>query len=436
MPPPRQSGPAALLWEKAPVASVGLPRPELSLCTLFTLRYEAAYLLPFVAYHVAAGFDHVYLYHDDLTPAWDTPLLRSLISMLRMTPSVTLIPVSVARRENSEADPAANADNSNVQKVQLHHCSRHAKRNTVWMGSWDVDEFPVFGAPMVPADVRMRSRTQPVAAPRLGAAREFVRGQPARVQGVMIPRAAFSARTRPGEAWLDKVLPPLPPDDELEVEWLVRRIGLNRQTKPLWRAAGNVAGAYDVHQLTTTEPGVVVLPDGTLVNETGYDTELGKHYKTSMDQDKAAAKGVGNRTSLPMRLHHYQLRSLAECAWKRTCANAQDTDGNHGDGGGWRGETECLSNNGENDDESEADMSAAVYVNATRATMLSLFGNEGVQLQSQLATWWTQEMRAVADGKLPDFIVQEMKRARSADRSLAAVPPRSSGGKPSHNMDV
>ena len=429
MPLPRQSGPAALLWETAaPVASVGPARPELSLCTLFTLRYVAPYLLPFVAYHMVAGFDHMYLYHDDLTPAWDTPLLRSLIEMLRMTPSVTLIPVSVARRENSEADPSASADNTNVQKVQLHHCTRHAKRNTVWMGSWDVDEFPVFGAPMVPADVHMRSRTQPVAAPRPGAAREFVRAQPARVHGVMIPRVAFSARTRPGEAWLDKVLPPLPPDGALEVEWLVRRVGLNRQTKPLWRAAGNVAGAYDVHQLTTTEPGVIVLPDGTLADETGYDTELGKHYKTSMDQDKAAAKGVGNRTSVPMRLHHYQLRSLAECTWKRTCANAQDTDGNHGDGGGWRGETECISNNGENDDESEVDMSAAVYVNATRATMLSLFGKGGLQLQSQLAAWWTQQMRAVTAGELPDFIVQEMRRARRSADSFRAVPPRSSGG--------
>ena len=79
-------------------------------------------------------------------------------------------------------------------------------------------------------------------------------------------------------------------------------------------------------------------------------------------------------------------------------------------------------------------MSAAVYVNATRATMVSLFGNEGLQLQSQLAAWWTQEMQAVTDGKLPDFIVQEIKRARSAD-SLRAVPPRSSGGAP-RDLDV
>ena len=33
-------------------------------------------------------------------------------------------------------------------------------------------------------------------------------------------------------------------------------------------------------------------------------------------------------------------------------------------------------------------MSAAVYVNATRATMLSLFGKGGLQLQSQLAAWF------------------------------------------------
>jgi len=139
-----------------------------------------------------------------------------------------------------------------------------------------------------------------------------------------------------------------------------------------------------------------------------------------------AAKGIGNRTSLPMRLHHYQLRSLAECEWKRTCANAQNTDANHGDGGGWRGETECQSNNGENDDEAETDMSAAVYANATRATILSLFGNDGVRLQSRLAEWWAEEMQAVSDGKLPDFIVQEIKDKRDARRSLQVVPAQGS----------
>ena len=73
-------------------------------------------------------------------------------------------------------------------------------------------------------------------------------------------------------------------------------------------------------------------------------------------------------------------------------------------------------------------MSAAVYVNATRATMLSLFGKSGLQLQSQLAAWWTQQMRAVTAGELPDFIVQEMRRARRSADSFRAVPPRSSGG--------
>ena len=77
-----------------------------------------------------------------------------------------------------------------------------------------------------------------------------------------------------------------------------------------------------------------------------------------------------------------------------------------------------------------------MYVNATRATIVALFGNEGVQLQGQLAAWWMEEMRSVADGKLPDFIVQEMKRARNVDtdKSLRAVPPQNSG--PSRHGDV
>ena len=309
--------------------------PELSLCTLFTLRYEAAYLMPFVAYHIAAGFDHVYLYHDDVTPSWDNALLRRLMGVLKMTPQVTVYPITEAMRENAEVDSEADPHPSNVQKVQLRHCSRHARRTTQWVGSWDIDEYPVFGAPRVPPNVSINSQTQPVAAPPLGAAREFVRALPAWVHGVVVPRVAFSSHLRSGKAWLDRDLPPLPRSDSFEFEWLQRRIGLNRQPKPLWRAQGGVASALEVHQVLATRPGVIVLPDLTPADEDGYETKTdGRHYKTFMDQDKAAEKGFGNVTSLPMRLHHYQLRSAAECEWKRTCANSKDTDANHGEGGG------------------------------------------------------------------------------------------------------
>ena len=69
---------------------------------------------------------------------------------------------------------------------------------------------------------------------------------------------------------------------------------------------------------------------------------------------------------------------------------------------------------------------AQVYANATRATILSLFGNDGVRLQSRLAEWWAEEMQAVSDGKLPDFIVQEIKDKRDARRSLQVVPAQGS----------
>ena len=68
-----------------------------------------------------------------------------------------------------------------------------------------------------------------------------------------------------------------------------------------------------------------------------------------------------------------------------------------------------------------------VYANATRATILSLFGDDGVRLQGKLASWWAEEMRAVADGTLPDFIQEEMQDAQDARRrSLRADPARSS----------
>ena len=74
---------------------------------------------------------------------------------------------------------------------------------------------------------------------------------------------------------------------------------------------------------------------------------------------------------------------------------------------GWRGETECQSNNGENDDEAEEDLSAAVWADATRQHLVSLFGEDGSRLQRSLAEWWVTEMKAVASGELPDFIKRE-----------------------------
>ena len=48
--------------------------PGLVLCALFTLRFEAPYILPWVAHHRRLGVDRLLLYHDDASGMWSPSL--------------------------------------------------------------------------------------------------------------------------------------------------------------------------------------------------------------------------------------------------------------------------------------------------------------------------------------------------------------------------
>ena len=48
--------------------------PGLVLCALFTLRFEAPYILPWVAHHRLLGVDRLLLYHDDASGMWSPSL--------------------------------------------------------------------------------------------------------------------------------------------------------------------------------------------------------------------------------------------------------------------------------------------------------------------------------------------------------------------------
>ena len=64
-----------------------MPRdPGLVLCALFTLRFEAPYILPWVAHHRLLGVDRLLLYHDDASGMWSPSLSErhsELLSALR-----------------------------------------------------------------------------------------------------------------------------------------------------------------------------------------------------------------------------------------------------------------------------------------------------------------------------------------------------------------
>ena len=65
------------------------PSAPLVLCALFSLRYEAPYLLPWLAYHRMLGFDRIILYHDDASGMFSADLLESHSKLLQLLPRGT-----------------------------------------------------------------------------------------------------------------------------------------------------------------------------------------------------------------------------------------------------------------------------------------------------------------------------------------------------------
>ena len=158
---------------------------ELSLCTLFTLEYEAPYLLPFVAYHTLVGFDHFFLYHDDLHSASRVENASSaqdpsadhasgehaaLLTALYSSPSVTLLSMRSLGLTN--------------QSQQIAHCSAFAAKTSKWIGVWDVDEVPAV-APTALLNAAAPDQGQQTPAPSV---RAFLQALPSWRNGLILPR--------------------------------------------------------------------------------------------------------------------------------------------------------------------------------------------------------------------------------------------------------
>ena len=64
--------------------------PQRVLCALFSLRYEAPYLLPWLAYHRLLGFDRIILYHDDTSGMFSADNPRSQDGCPKLSADVLL----------------------------------------------------------------------------------------------------------------------------------------------------------------------------------------------------------------------------------------------------------------------------------------------------------------------------------------------------------
>eukprot|EP00966_Prymnesium_polylepis_P037800 877638-Prymnesium_polylepis.1 len=220
------------------------PRLDLAHCAMFTLRYEAPYLLPWLAFHATLGIDHFYLYHDDVSPEFEHPLLPKLLETLGNSSYVTVYSMqSLLRSTDFNL-----SQYENLQDSALMHCNHVAFQNARWMASWDIDEYFVSGPPVDAASP----------ATTVGKLKDKLRTLPAHVSGVVLPRFTFMSLPLP-------TLPPTAHTFEFET-YRERSLLPDHGGKMIWRPRpGN--NLKSVHSLQTREHGAVVFPDNTPVHQ-------------------------------------------------------------------------------------------------------------------------------------------------------------------------
>ena len=120
--------------------------PQRVLCALFSLRYEAPYLLPWLAYHRLLGFDRIILYHDDTSGMFSSDLLESHSTLLQLLqrkasqPDSWLIMKSMA------------ALGIKKQREQVRDCNKMAiALGAAWATNFDIDEALAVGPIHAPA---------------------------------------------------------------------------------------------------------------------------------------------------------------------------------------------------------------------------------------------------------------------------------------------
>jgi hypothetical protein len=266
----------------------------IGLCAWGTLRYEYPHLLPWVGHHLAAGFDHVFVMIDDVTPSWPRNALHDAqLRALSLSRKVTLVSMLTDVSGMSGTSFLGQSD-------AIRYCNKlGAAHGFAWMGMWDIDEYVFSSA----------SSIQHV----------LQRVEDAGAAGMLLPRVMMD--------------PPMPTtlpsaDGAFETETQTLRWELDIILgKPMWRPAH--AQAANAHGLLVerAEDAVMFGPSGVLPTQTEvladeltifFTPRYSAGLHTTAHEQSFNATALDG-TNPPLALAHYIHRTSAECLWKQTC---------------------------------------------------------------------------------------------------------------------
>jgi len=364
---------------------------EFALCSLFTFRYESSYVLPWVAHQILFGAEHVYLYEDDISPGWKADELREqTIKLLKKTGKVTIFSMAEEKEAAEKAHLIRLGKDVGLQTVQIKRCNELGANTSRWMGSWDLDEYPVMPYP---------SSDWKKAHPDVGTLRGLLRGLDKQVKAVVLPRELLGSA------------PPIPkyPTDEASFETeiykqLMPNDRTDKKVKAMWRtshahltshihyvALGGPEGVNSslVNLTEKQAANSVVWADGT---PGPYDLgDDGMWWSSRMANAQEARPNVYGMA----RLYHFTVRSESECNFKLTC---EEVETNHVGAPGRRSAIWNHNNWCANGTTLQEDLTASRTATRVRATMKELYGEDVFDLQKKLAAQWLTRMKVDTEG--------------------------------------
>ena len=289
----------AAILDAATAPTAPSPSAPLVLCALFSLRYEAPYLLPWLAYHRMLGFDRVILYHDDVSGMFSADLLESHSKLLQ------LLQRKAAQSGSWLTMKSMAAMGIKRQREQLRDCNREARRmGARWAGNWDIDEALAVGG--VHASAGWKEFYSPgIPSPLpLADVPNFIDQQLNQVH----PAAALAIPRSEYMLTYDQALSSeLPPHNlQLEFERYTARL------RGLTFSRGNKATFGDLAPKLMWRPSERIKHNG----EANHGL-LGVREEPCCRIATTSAIGHRGHSSIPvLRLYHYHDRSYGECVRK------------------------------------------------------------------------------------------------------------------------
>jgi hypothetical protein len=260
--------------------------PRMVLCTLFTLRYEAPYILPWIAHHRLLGVDRVILYHDDASGFWSPAFATDHAKLL-----------SILQDEEHSGwltFHSMAALNISTQMEQLQHCNREAQTlKATWVGNWDMDEH------------LYSSRPTTNTVDKLG----WLKLLPEDVQAAVIPRVEMC----------EAPMPVLPPDNRLVYQAFTHHLSQHVLGKTIWRPGNNIRHTNEGgHMLSLSGSLREALrcsysyqTKGSYGQQLNWTTTLLRKPALSCEINRSHLVGLAS-----MRVYHFRHISTSECMLK------------------------------------------------------------------------------------------------------------------------